>query len=420
MKKSCKLLLGKIASFAKKCAIRFFTTIWKTRLITKVIYVALAVAVGFLAGYRSDEKNLPVKISMTNLRYPDGEPYSVYKEGSKYYIDGDNNTFEITKEEYVRCVNKKIYDDEDSIYREPATNFYEGADITYKDSSGEHTEHVSDNPFRADVLNLYYYKKYVNDIEDENVDINTYETKETKEKVKNYYRMTTAWDDLCYKYRVKESKMMILERDKTKIFNNEEDSYEEVYTDIYKLGHSAQFIGPNSDMKGEEKEKYLDYGLIKMNPKLIKIKGKPIVYSNNLLGDKDVYGNKNNSYMGEVLQYLNERDVTGKRYFKMTRSIGDQMLHIYLDNKNGIGVAVLFRTDDYASRGLMIKDMDDILKNKNIECVSGVSFIAANVLAFMVLELIVFAVIGKLRKRKKKKVTKFVGSLNCCNTATDK
>ena len=249
-----------------------------------VAYVGLAVAVGFIVTRKSENKNLPVKVSMAYHQMTvdshafDGDTLSIFKEGEKYYVEGEDKKYKITEDEYIRCVNKKIYSpgkDEDYLETGDYTNT---VTLTYKDSSGERKEILRCNPFRHDIMNLYLYKKYQDYCKNEVIDVYEFETQEEKEKKLNNYRIFTAWNDLCYKYKVKEAQIMFLDGVKEHKFNDEECKFEDVFTGEYDGKSFSNFIGYNSNLKGEEREQYIKNGYIGMSDRLIKLKSGNEVY----------------------------------------------------------------------------------------------------------------------------------------------
>ena len=209
-------------------------------------------------------------------------------------------------------------------------------------------------------------------------------TKEDVEKLKTFYdvleneeRIKNAWADLCYKYKVCDSQIMILTRNEGK-----------KKTHFSKMGQSATFLGYNSNLS---KKEYEDYGSSKSLPFADKIKR---VF--NVDEDKDL----DKFRLFDIADYLNENEIYNKSKYNKTVSKGNDVLHIYANKKLNIAVVVLFKTKDRLTRGLLSSEINSIVKNQNKKGISINMYFWIRLVLFIIIEFMVFRYIGRKRKTR--------------------
>ena len=76
-----------------------------------LLFILIACAGAFLISYRNGEFNVPVKarICYGGGCYGELRTYELYKDGSKYFLSARGKKYRITRDEYLRCLNKKEY-----------------------------------------------------------------------------------------------------------------------------------------------------------------------------------------------------------------------------------------------------------------------------------------------------------------------
>ena len=370
----------------------------------KIIFLLVAFAGGCFINYRPGELNIPKSIKIYHpavgcYGVPTG--HRLYKKGLKYYADD----CEITREEYLRCVNKRLYkrDDEDLRYEagtyindEDKYNSVSGTVVRYKNLLGtyEWEELHSEDPYSEAIERIKSVKK-------------TKDDKEKKKEEENANRIKYAWDDLCYKYKVKDSQIIIFSKPKDQKRSD------------YDWKTSAVYRGYNSDLNEEE----LDYfrltrmvafdnrlmgmgdffdlddwmALIAMNK--IDEDSKEYKFARKQLRGAYEVGNLND--LGKTEKYILDKKIFWNKNFSKTWSRGDEVLHMYVDKKSGVAVAVIFKTDDHITRGLLLHEINSIVRNKHKTRVWINMYFWVRFLIFVAIERVMFLYIVKKRKRRK-------------------
>ena len=392
------------------------STIKKTRIRTKIIYIFLVVVFCFAVNFRGIESDLPIKIESNG--------YSVYRDGNKYYVSSDDDEkYRISKDEFLRCVNKK------AITENPDKTEYEiGSMITdtvatYEDSSGVWEQSLMDDYYEINIRNLIEYKRSKNKkINAEDYPEDQRERYETIVKRENDIdRMKYAWDDLCYKYKVKEANLRIyawpFEDDYVMLMEGKKKR-EKVYAAF------STFIGYNSDLTKEDGEGAgrLSFTSLLMDGSFVGITEymdlKDYMVIASAIGSKKnekarrklLYGYSEasrvlrNSRIDKCCDYVEKNRIGIKHNFSKTWSKGDEVLHIYANKKKGIIMVGYYRTNDYITRGLMLAESDMIVNNSHKSKVYVNSYLVVRAILFMIFEWIAFIYIGKKRAVKKKSI----------------
>ena len=378
----------------------------------KIIFLLVAFAGGCFINYRPGELNIPKSIKIYHpavgcYGVPTG--HMLYKKGLKYYADD----CEITREEYLRCVNKRLYkrDDEDLRYEagtyindEDKYNSVSGTVVRYKNLLGtyEWEELHSEDPYSEAIERIKSVKKTKDDT-DEN--LSDYD-KEKKQEEENANRIKYAWDDLCYKYKVKDSQIIIFSKPKDQKRSD------------YDWKTSAVYRGYNSDLNEEELDYYrltrmvafdnrlmgmgdffdLDDWMALLAMSKIDEDSKEYKFARNKLRGAYEVGNLND--LGKTEKYILDKKIFWNKNFSKTWSRGDEVLHMYVDKKSGVAVAVIFKTDDHITRGLLLHEMNSIVRNKHKTRVWINMYFWVRLLIFVAIERFVFLYIGKRKKAK--------------------
>lgn len=385
------------------------TTIKKSRRRTKLAFVLIAFAGVFLINYRWGEFNVPVRVVTKVTGGVDGRnlEYIAYKDGFSYYVEyndnrkGEHKEYKISRTEYLRCVNKKSYNYKiEDLLRGASDMVHSKTTVTYKNLFKEWEEEGGDVPYSQAIKRLinYYDKKNEND--NNKVEIDENDVTRTFNYAEND-RILYAWDDLCYKYKVKDSQIIILQ----------------LYGEHYDRTASEFFRGYNSDMTKEEYQNRR-LGMLEMNKNVLGIsnffgweelvsyavikESKPELKTHkralNILNNAYQMGTSNNIYKAQA--YMTQEHIEKRSSYSKTFAKKDEVVHICADNEKGIAVAVLLKTDDYLTRGFLTREMDSIVKNGNKDKVLINMYILVRVFLLIIIEWLVFVVIGKRRKKK--------------------
>ena len=447
-KKIIKLIIVKIKQLAKY----ILTTAKQTRLRTKIIYVLLALVAFGLFNYRKGELSIPKKVVLFNkvnmnkynmeiyyMDEDDIEEYtqnyfpSVYRDGIKYYVTGKGHKYRITRNEFLKCVYKKDYS-KNVKYKIGALTT--GVVLTYESFNDEWEEECEKDVYSQDIMKLLNekIKKYEdNENKESNYHsdsgriLNSEEEKRRalslrrKQKVD---RVTEAWSDLCFKYRVNASEMMVLYKMDYSNLKIEDDS-KIPDRPLYQISDIQRFFGKNYEMeKLPENLNYLsnhvrfDYrllgignfvdmediigyvtmtGLNRQSRFRSKIK-KRFIEKMEVANSTDIY---------KAATYLNNADLPNLPYYTKTFTRGKDVLQICIDNVNDIAVVVVFNTDDVITKKALSMEMDSIMLNSLKKKIWVNWYIVVRMILFMIIEWLVFVYIGK---RSKEKLNK---SLNC-------
>ena len=315
----------------------------KIMLLTAMILVITIVA-AFLMNHRWSEDELPVSVRAKISGGIAGiyNDYRVYQEDGRYYIDcttdwrsDPSEKYEITKEEYVRSVNKALLDTDtfEIIVKGQESRVSDGfcsrSIITYKDGT---EKEICDAPFYNEFAILMDLKR-LEAGKDENI-------------VKENNRIAVAFTDLCYKYRVKDAQLHIIE----------------------KTGEGEWELSPNGT-------KWLIYRGDDTEITLQEAAGKYI---------------KNDELMRLFNQGRLKLDNDKlKGSYPGSWSEGDDTVAVYLDENSGLGIVVCIRGADLTVRPMLLHEMKSILMDKDKQGGSDLLYKMIRIMSLLILEALV-------------------------------
>ena len=266
---------------------------------------------------------------------------------------------------------------------------------------------IEDDPYFTEIYNLYMYKAAISHDSHE------------EEKTIEYYRTINSWADLCYKYRVKNSELMMYRLNNSVETKGEKQwSVDSTY---------LKYIGPNSDRTVDEilrgnlcikkgivdfedilgkndLVKYIAYLSTKgkidkddsnVNIREVRLMGLRLKNKLKVLKDQTIYGTAGVLIQNSDYKFAN--GVTSKTLRK-----GDDILHIYTNSSYKKGYAVLFRTNDFVSSELLLTEMDRTVKGKTNYFSFVNLYVLVRVIIFAILEYAVFMYVGKKRNGEMK------------------
>ena len=306
----------------------------------------ITIVAAFFMYHRWSEADLPVSVTAKKTGGIAGtySEYRVYEENGRYYIDNTTHwncepseKYEITKEEYVRSVNKALLDTESfemivkGIESHVSDGFRSRSVITYKDGT---EKEVCDVPF-YDELEILMDSKRLEAGKDENI-----------EKEDN--RIAVAFTDVCYKYRVKDADLTIIGKTEEGEWELSPHGTKGILyrgddTDITLLEAARHYL------KNDELQNLLQ-----------------IIYATRQLNHDILKG----SYPGSW-------------------SKGDDTVAVYLDEASGLGIVVYIRDADLAVKPMLMHEMKSILMDKDKRGGSELSYMMLRILQLLILEVLV-------------------------------
>lgn len=451
-KKIIKMIFAKIKQLAKY----ILTTAKQTRLRTKIIYVLLALVAFGVFNYRKGEINLPVKVAIyneqhklygnaTDIYYMDDEELkelesnsilSVYRDGFKYYITGKGHKYRISRNEFLKCVYKREYS---SNVKYEIGALSQGVVLTYKSINDEWEEEGQKAVYSEDITRLLNekIKKYegeeainnnsnyqrnsgriMSDEDEKKQKLNI------KKKIK-VERVTNAWSDLCYKYRVNASELMILYKYKYSELKQEDES-KNMDRSYYQIIGLKTYFGKNYEKKDLTQNERPQSEHIRFDYRLLGIGN--FVDMEDLIGYTTMISlDKQSKFRRKIKNrfvqkmeiansvdifkaaiYLNNDELPENLpYYTKTYTRGKDILQICIDNVNDVAFVAVFNTDDVITKKALSWEMNSFMLNPLKRNVWVNWYIVVRMVLFMIVEWLVFVYIGKRRK------VKFNKSLNC-------
>ena len=306
----------------------------------------ITIVAAFFMFHRWSEADLPVSVTAKKTGGIAGtyNEYRVYRENERYYIDNTTHwncepseKYEITKEEYMRSVNKALLDTESfeiivkGIESRVSDGFRSRSVISYEDGT---EKEICDAPFYYEFETLMDSKR-LEAGKDENI-----------EKENN--RIAVAFTDVCYKYRVKDADLTIIGKKEEGGWELSPNGAKEILyrgddTDITLLEAARHYL------KNEELQNLLH-----------------IIYATGQLNHDILKG----SYPGSW-------------------SKGDDTVAVYLDEASGLGIVVYIRDADLAVRPMLLHEMKSILMDKDKRGGSELSYMMLRILQLLILEVLV-------------------------------
>ena len=327
----------------------------------------IAIAAAFLMLHRKSEAELPVSVTAKVWGGYAGtyDAYRVFEEDGRYYIENSiyRNTapieiYEITKEEFVRSVNKELLQTEslETLVKRSeegmCDGYYSRSVVRYKDGT---EKEVYDTPFLNEFVALIDSKRLAAGIND---GIN-----------KESNRIEVAFTDICYKYRVGDAKLTIL--------NKTEDGEWRLPANGTR---GLLYRGDDTEITPIEAARYDLY-----NDELQNVYGW-------LLGDND--------------------DIRGR--YPGSWSQGDDTVAVYLDEASGSGIIVYIRSSDRIVRPMLLHEMKSILKDKDKQGCSDMPYIVIRILEIILIEVLIvisaiflFKAEKQISKKLKEKIRRY-------------
>ena len=324
----------------------------KKIILLAAMMAGITIVAAFLMLHRWSEAELPVSVKAKVSGGIAGiyNDYRVYEEDGRYYIEytDDWNSepsekYEITKEEYVRSVNKALLDTETfeiiAKGRESKVSdgYYYRSVITYKDGT---EKEIYDAPFYGEFAILMDSKR-LEAGKDENI-------------VKENNRIAVAFTDVCYKYRVKDAELYIFE------------------------------------IKGEDEWDFSGNGT------------KRVVYRGDETEITMLEAASGYLKNAELIWKNKQRnDPQGRGCW----SIIDETAAVYLDEDSGKGIGVYIRGADLAVKPMLMLEMKSILMDKDKRGGSELLYMMMRIMALLLLEALVVIsamILFKAGKRNKR------------------
>lgn len=310
----------------------------KSRFILIMILTIATVAGVYLICRRHGEGTRIKSLSAfeTGGLSPRYNEYKVYRENGDYFISFTDHRKEtqpeiypITKDEFLRTVNKKYLDSErfekQVKIKEGSTSdgIYHRSVIEYSDGT---VKELLESPHLSDCMILLDQKRI--------------EAGAAPELDPELYRLKTAWLDICYKYRVKDSNISIIKKDEKGNWDTDSNDNRHVYR------------GDNSDVTPLQAVTVIDY-----NP-----------------------------------------DGSGK-----------DTLYQFRNEETGYGFDIFVRTDDFLTRDLMFRELENALNDPDFDSTSGHTYVLVRIVLLLLIEGLLVLVYIRLCKAAAAKGFKLSG-----------
>ena len=447
VKKILKKVIKTIASKIKQLAKYIFTTAKHTRLRTKLVYVLLALVAFGVFNYRKGEYSLPVKVaiydSTPSWHYTNAQIYdmdedeleeaernnilSVYRDGFKYYVTGKGYKYRITRNEFLKCVYKKDYSKSDKYEVGELT---QGVVLTYETFNDKWEQEGKNSIYSKDITSLLNEKiekeeSKENEEEEDNYSSNTgkYRDEEEEKKIEKSMkrkekvdRIKDAWSDLCFKYRVNASEMVVLYNFEDR-YNNNRTKNKNIPN--YQVVDYESYFGKNYEKKDLTQNERPQSEHIKFDYRLLGIGNfvdieDLIAYTTMISLDKQSklrrkiknrFAQKmeiaNSVDIYKATTYLNTVELPENLpYYTKTYTRGKNIIQICIDNVNDVAFAVVFNTDDVITKKALSMEMNSFMLNKFKNKVWVNWYLVVRMVLFMIVEWIVFVYMGRRRKNK--------------------
>ncbi|MCR5628920.1 hypothetical protein [Eubacterium sp.] len=384
-----KFIINFIFSKIKQFVKYIIKTAKQVTLKTRIKYVLIAMVAFGVFSFRMEDFNLPVKIAIYDYSHdywrdePEDENdelelLSVYRDGFKYYVTGEGCKYRITRSEFIGCLIEENEKDEE--HYEPGT-LDEGPVITYKTFFDEWEIKGKLDGYEDNIATLLHEK--MEQEHNKNITFADYgdsdEERADIEKIKRLIkimekeeRIKRAWSDVCVKYRVNTAEICFFSRIDSGLV-----------TTVYSAAPQGKPKYTISDMKKYTRRNY------KIDKEEDKEEDKGYSETGYF-----------NDYIKKSINYINSDKPLKIPYYTKTWTKGKYVTKICIDNINDIAFVVVFNTDDLITKNFLSMEMDTIALNKFKRGVWVNWYIVIRMILFMIIEWVVFVVIGKRRKKK--------------------